>query len=199
MVHQRGRRRGQSVSTQTSLISHGGDNNQASSSMMTPSDHSGGLAASALMIVSMTVSKSELDTSFPITLTTQLPTRVSFWGYRDADPPSLILATTTPTLSSDSSNTRPNGLSSDSVTTSFGFIADSRVGVVVNINIEERDDDRDGEETDGKMTYDLTVFIRSVNTTNVTAVAAPRKQISGGDNGETGDISCYDVKRKSGM
>lgn len=45
MVHQRGRRRGQSVSTQTSLISHGGDNNQASSSMMTPSDHTGGLAA----------------------------------------------------------------------------------------------------------------------------------------------------------
>ena len=45
MVHQRGRRRGQSVSTQTSLISHGGDNNQASSSMMTPSDHSGWLAA----------------------------------------------------------------------------------------------------------------------------------------------------------
>jgi len=45
VVHQRGRRRGQSVSTQTSLISHGGNNNQASSSMMTPSDHSGGLAA----------------------------------------------------------------------------------------------------------------------------------------------------------
>ena len=173
------------------------DETSSSSSIIRDNANAISTVVSALMIVSMTVSKSELDTSFPITLTTQLPTRVSFWGYRDADPPSLILATTTPTLSSDSSNTRPNGLSSDSVTTSFGFIADSRVGVVVNINIEERDDDRDGEETDGKMTYDLTVFIRSVNTTNVTAVAAPRKQTSGGDNGETGDIVitgvCCDV------
>jgi len=83
-------------------------------------------------------------------------------------------------------------LSSDSVTTSFGLIADSRVGVVVK-NIEERDD-RDGDGTDEKMTNDLTVFIRIVITTNVTAAAAPRKRTSGGDDGETGDTMNQGVR-----
>ena len=83
-------------------------------------------------------------------------------------------------------------MSSDSVTTSFGLIADSRVGVVVK-NIEERDD-RDGDGTDEKMTNDLTVFIRIVITTNVTAAAAPRKRTSGGDDGETGDTMNQGVR-----
>lgn len=60
-------------------------------------------------------------------------------------------------------------------------------------NIEERDD-RDGDGTDEKMTNDLTVFIRIVITTNVTAAAAPRKRTSGGDDGETGDTMNQGVR-----